>query len=70
MKILAALALVLVACGGAVAPSEPPSIVVDVDAGDPCASMTTDEWCALVARGGVNVDPRADKCCTTWISDR
>jgi len=74
-RIFAVVSLFAVACGGAVASPEPEpepeptSTVVDAGA-DACAERTVEAWCAVVARGGTNVDPRADGCCTTWISDR
>lgn len=70
--------LMLLACGGAVAPTEAPEAEPASATGEPpgdagrdagCAAATVEAWCAMVARGGVGVDPRADACCSRWIDD-
>lgn len=57
--------LLLAACGGRIA--EEPELEPAPDPG--CAAATVDAWCSLVARGGTNVDPRADRCCPRWIEE-
>lgn len=63
----------VIGCGGRTEAPVPEEGEAEADAGaadaDACQAATLDEWCALVARGGTNVDPRADGCCARWIDE-
>jgi hypothetical protein len=66
IRVAVALSLLLVACGGRVAPLDAePEPVVDV-----CSAKTRDAWCAVVAAGGdsASVD-EASACCDRWIDE-
>lgn len=56
----------LVACGGRVEELAEPAAVEEPAS---CDELTVDAWCAMAARGGTNVDERADRCCTRWIDE-
>lgn len=75
--VLASASLVLLACGGAIAPVDAPPESRAAESAEPprepgdagCDAASVEAWCGMVARGGTGVDPRADACCTRWIDD-